>query len=139
MLVTYHFYLHPFLFKSRFNKRKTLDSPHFAYLLSAGTRPPALRNFLTNEKHFDVLSFAHRLSAGTPPPARSAHAAAAYQQRYLLIFGGGSVANCFGDLYVLDTESMHWSCPATQGPPPAPRAGQPMQLCTSTATASLVM
>ncbi|DBA75236.1 hypothetical protein WJX77_011618 [Trebouxia sp. C0004] len=60
---------------------------------------------------------------GSPPPARSAHAAAAYQQRYLLIFGGGSVANCFGDLYVLDTESMHWSCPATQGPPPAPRAG----------------
>ncbi|KAL0045620.1 hypothetical protein WJX82_011651 [Trebouxia sp. C0006] len=60
---------------------------------------------------------------GTPPPARSAHAAAAYQQRYLLIFGGGSVANCFGDLYVLDTESMHWSCRATQGPPPAPRAG----------------
>ncbi|KAL0028321.1 hypothetical protein WJX79_010343 [Trebouxia sp. C0005] len=60
---------------------------------------------------------------GTPPPARSAHAAAAYQQRYLLIFGGGSVANCFGDLYVLDTDSMHWSCPATQGPPPAPRAG----------------
>lgn len=62
-------------------------------------------------------------ATGTPPPARSAHAAAAYQQRYLLVFGGGSVANCFGDLYVLDTDTMHWSCPATQGPTPAPRAG----------------
>ncbi|KAL3133889.1 hypothetical protein ABBQ32_008347 [Trebouxia sp. C0010 RCD-2024] len=60
---------------------------------------------------------------GTPPPARSAHAAAAYQSRYLLVFGGGSIANCFNDLYVLDTETMHWSCPATQGEPPAPRAG----------------
>lgn len=62
-------------------------------------------------------------TSGTPPPARSAHAAAAYQSRYLLVFGGGSIANCFNDLYVLDTESMHWSCPATQGPPPTPRAG----------------
>ncbi len=108
------------------------DLPNFAYLLSAGTPPPALRNLVTNELSFDLLTFAYFLSAGTPPPARSAHAAAAYQQCYLLIFGGGSVANCFGDLYVLDTESLHWSCPATQGPPPAPRAGQAMQLCIST-------
>ena len=62
-------------------------------------------------------------SAGTPPPARSAHAAAAYQNRFLLIFGGGSVANCYGDLHVLDTETMHWSQPATAGPAPSPRAG----------------
>ncbi len=101
---------------------------NFCLLLSADTHSSALRNFAASEKSLDILSFDHLLSAGTPPPARSAHAAAAYQQRFLLIFGGGSVANCFGDLYVLDTESMHWSCPATQGAPPASRAGQPIQL-----------
>ena len=79
------------------------------------------------------------LAAGTPPPARSAHAAAAYQQRYLLVFGGGSVANCFGDLYVLDTDTMHWSCPATQGPTPMPRAGTPKQLNISSFAKEIVL
>lgn len=63
------------------------------------------------------------VTAGTPPPARSAHAAAAYQNRFLLVFGGGSIASCYNDLHVLDTETMHWSQPATQGTQPSPRAG----------------
>ena len=33
------------------------------------------------------------------------------------------MANCYNDLFVLDTDSMHWSCPVTQGKAPHPRAG----------------
>lgn len=63
------------------------------------------------------------MTAGAAPLARSAHAAASYQNRFLLVFGGGSVANCYSDLHVLDTETMHWSQPATDGIKPTPRAG----------------
>lgn len=62
-----------------------------------------------------------------PPPqgpsARSAHVAACVGGRFLLVFGGGSIANCFNDLWSLDTQTMVWSQPATEGEPPCPRAG----------------
>lgn len=61
--------------------------------------------------------------SGPAPSPRSAHTAAVYQGRYLLVFGGGSVAHCFNDLYVLDTQSMAWSRPAVEGLVPPPRAG----------------
>ena len=57
------------------------------------------------------------------PSARSAHVAAAFRDRYLLIFGGGSVAHCYNDLHVLDVETGTWEAVAVEGTPPSPRAG----------------
>ncbi|PRW20510.1 acyl- -binding domain-containing 4 [Chlorella sorokiniana] len=62
-------------------------------------------------------------TSGTAPGPRSAHAAALYRDRYLLVFGGGSVAHCNNELWVLDTETMEWSQPEAEGPVPPPRAG----------------
>ena len=92
-------------------------------LLCNSAASTSMLSLCTSDSPSKHVSIACCVCAGTPPPARSAHAAAAWQSRYLLVFGGGSVANCFNDLYVLDTESMHWFCPPTQGPLPAPRAG----------------
>lgn len=55
--------------------------------------------------------------------ARSAHVASAYQGRHLLVFGGGSVAHCFDNLFALDTDSLEWSEVEAEGPIPPPRAG----------------
>ena len=60
----------------------------------------------------------------TGPSARSAHVAAAFQDRYLLIFGGGSVAHCYNDLHVFDVEMGTWEAVAVEGPAPSPRAGE---------------
>eukprot|EP00192_Tetraselmis_astigmatica_P008654 CAMPEP_0117679946 /NCGR_PEP_ID=MMETSP0804-20121206/18077_1 /TAXON_ID=1074897 /ORGANISM="Tetraselmis astigmatica, Strain CCMP880" /LENGTH=631 /DNA_ID=CAMNT_0005489385 /DNA_START=286 /DNA_END=2178 /DNA_ORIENTATION=- len=60
---------------------------------------------------------------GTPPLPRSAHVATSCAGRYLVIFGGGSVAHCYQDIHVLDTENMEWFVPATEGSPPSARAG----------------
>jgi hypothetical protein len=57
------------------------------------------------------------------PTARSQHTACSFRNRFIVIFGGGSVANCFNDLVVLDTQTMEWSSPRTDGPVPPPRAG----------------
>ncbi len=62
--------------------------------------------------------------AGKAPAARSAHVAAAFQGRYLIVFGGGSVAHCFDNLFMLDTETMHWTELESEGPVPPPRAGE---------------
>lgn len=61
--------------------------------------------------------------SGKGPSPRSASAMAVYQDRYLLVFGGGSVATCFSDLFVLDTQAMAWSQPLQQGAKVSPRAG----------------
>lgn len=54
--------------------------------------------------------------------------------RFLLIFGGGSVAHCHNDLWCLDTYTLQWSQPPTAGTPPCPRAGavfcMPLLSCT---------
>jgi Galactose oxidase, central domain len=60
---------------------------------------------------------------GAAPTPRSAHVAVEYCRRWLVLFGGGSVAHCYNDLYVLDTETLFWSKPKTLGTPPSPRAG----------------
>ena len=60
---------------------------------------------------------------GEPPMPRSSHSAVTYLERYIVIFGGGSVANCYNDLFVLDTQTMMWLCPEISGPVPPERAG----------------
>ena len=58
-----------------------------------------------------------------PPTARSAHVSTSYADRYLLFFGGGSMATCFDDLVVFDTERLRWHSPTVRGRRPSPRAG----------------
>ena len=48
---------------------------------------------------------------------------ATLQNRFLVVFGGGSVANCYNDVVMLDTKTLEWSSPQTTGAPPTPRAG----------------
>lgn len=85
----------------------------------------------TSLHHSSVLPLPPLLPAGTPPGPRSAHAAAVFRDRYLLVFGGGSVAHCNNELHCLDTQTMEWSQPGSDGPVPPPRAGegQPHKLC----------
>ena len=61
--------------------------------------------------------------ADVAPSPRSAHVATSYLDRFLLVFGGGSVAHCYNDLHVFDTDSETWEAVATEGQPPSPRAG----------------
>eukprot|EP00955_Chlamydomonas_euryale_P021782 229897-Chlamydomonas_euryale.AAC.15 len=73
----------------------------------------------------DDMAWAKPDTTGRPPAPRSAHVAAAHGGRYLLLFGGGSVATCFSDVHVLDTAAkpMQWSQPFVAGPTATPRAG----------------
>jgi len=41
----------------------------------------------------------------------------------VIIFGGGSIANCYNDLVVLDTQTLAWIRPNVDGPVPPIRAG----------------
>jgi acyl-CoA-binding protein/N-acetylneuraminic acid mutarotase len=61
--------------------------------------------------------------SGEAPSARSSHSAVTYLERYIVIFGGGSVANCFNDVVILDTQTMSWVRPAVTGAIPPIRAG----------------
>lgn len=61
-------------------------------------------------------------SGGVPAP-RTRHTAAAFGERFLYVFGGGSQATFFNDVHVLDTATLTWSSPAVGGAAPAPRAG----------------
>ena len=45
------------------------------------------------------------------------------QSRFVVIFGGGSVAHCYNDCILLDTRTNEWSQPQTTGTAPSPRAG----------------
>ncbi|KAI3430306.1 hypothetical protein D9Q98_004902 [Chlorella vulgaris] len=71
----------------------------------------------------DTMQWSVPETAGTPPGPRSAHAAALYRGRYMVVFGGGSVAHCNNELHVLDLLSLEWSVPDSEGPVPPPRAG----------------
>lgn len=57
------------------------------------------------------------------PTPRSAHVGTTYLDRYILYFGGGSVASCFDDLVVFDTQRLKWHVPIVTGRKPSPRAG----------------
>lgn len=61
---------------------------------------------------------------GLLPTARSAHVACAVEDRFLLIFGGGSVARCYNDVWAFDTEAGTWSSLKPAGPAPSARAGE---------------
>nr|AIS76201.1 acyl-coA binding protein [Brassica napus] len=81
---------------------------------------------LLNDLHvldLETMTWDEIDSIGVSPSPRSDHAAAVHAERYLLIFGGGSHATCFGDLHVLDLQTMEWSRPAQQGEAPTPRSG----------------
>ncbi|GJM95497.1 hypothetical protein PR202_ga12239 [Eleusine coracana subsp. coracana] len=81
---------------------------------------------LLNDLHIldlETMTWDEFETMGTPPSPRSDHAAACYTERYLLIFGGGSHSTCFGDLHLLDMQTMEWSRPRQQGITPEPRAG----------------
>lgn len=73
----------------------------------------------------DSMSWGQPEVSGKPPSPRSAHAAAVYENRYLIVFGGGSVATCLSDVHVLDTHAipMTWSQPKVSGLKVTPRAG----------------
>lgn len=60
---------------------------------------------------------------GEAPVARSSHTAVTYLERYIVIFGGGSVASCYNDVVVLDTQTMSWIRPEISGQIPPIRAG----------------
>ena len=61
--------------------------------------------------------------SGEAPVARSSHSAVTYLERYIVIFGGGSVASCYNDVSVLDTQTMSWIRPEISGQVPPVRAG----------------
>uniref|UniRef100_A0A0D3B9S9 ACB domain-containing protein n=1 Tax=Brassica oleracea var. oleracea TaxID=109376 RepID=A0A0D3B9S9_BRAOL len=81
---------------------------------------------LLNDLHvldLETMTWDEIDAIGASPSPRSDHAAAVHAERYLLIFGGCSHATCFGDLHVLDLQTMEWSRPAQQGEAPTPRSG----------------
>lgn len=60
---------------------------------------------------------------GKAPSPRSGHKSTVYADRFVLVFGGGSVANCYNDLALLDIDTMRWYWPPIVGKRPSPRAG----------------
>ena len=69
------------------------------------------------------LAWEQPTSEGPSPSARSAHIACAVEDRFLVVFGGGSVARCFNDVWVLDTQGNKWNSLKPAGQVPSPRAG----------------
>ncbi|PKA59430.1 Acyl-CoA-binding domain-containing protein 4 [Apostasia shenzhenica] len=59
----------------------------------------------------------------TPPSPRFDHSATVHAGQYFFIFGGSSPSSCFGDLHVLDLQSLEWSQPDVQGVGVASRGG----------------
>jgi len=66
-------------------------------------------------------------TSGTPPCPRAAHSCTVIGRK-LFIFGGNDGANLFDDLYILDTETFHWTRVPSRGfhRPPA----QDILLCS---------
>ncbi|WIA35517.1 hypothetical protein OEZ86_003944 [Tetradesmus obliquus] len=63
-----------------------------------------------------------KISSKAQPNARSGHVATLANDT-MLVFGGGSIASCFNDLWQLDLARGAWSKPELHGPSPTPRAG----------------
>ena len=76
----------------------------------------------------NTLQWSHPKIEGPGPSARAAHISCAVEDRYLMIFGGGSVARCYNDLWAFDTEKQTWSSLKPAGVIPTPRAGLSLQL-----------
>eukprot|EP01024_Parvocaulis_polyphysoides_P061081 TRINITY_DN672_c1_g5_i1.p1 TRINITY_DN672_c1_g5~~TRINITY_DN672_c1_g5_i1.p1 ORF type:complete len:575 (+),score=49.31 TRINITY_DN672_c1_g5_i1:16-1740(+) len=73
--------------------------------------------------NLDTMKWNKCQTEGNVPSPRSEHIAVGYQNKYMLIYGGGSVAHCFSDLHILDTSTMQWLDVEVSGSPPAARAG----------------
>ncbi|CAK8697805.1 unnamed protein product [Clavelina lepadiformis] len=62
---------------------------------------------------------------GSPPPPRESHAALEWKDtgghEKLIVYGGMNGCR-LGDLWMLDIESMSWSCPSVSGSAPLPRS-----------------
>lgn len=85
-----------------------------------------LKRRLLNDLHvldLETMTWDVVIPSGVPPSPRSDHIAAAYNDKYIFFFGGGSHSTCYGDLHVLDIVNMEWSPVQTQGSIPTPRAG----------------
>ena len=59
------------------------------------------------------------------PAPRSAHTATCIKGRWVVIFGGGSAAHCFNDVWAFDTQKLRWQQLHVAGGSPTPRAGAP--------------
>lgn len=79
-----------------------------------------------------TLEWDRPTTTGTQPAPRSGHSACAFQNRYIFVFGGGTVANCFDDLNVFDTQTLEWLVAEVEGPAPPPRAGHAAAILGST-------
>lgn len=55
-----------------------------------------------------------------PKPCR-AHSAGLVGGRWIVIFGGGDGPHYYNDFHILDTHTLTWSKPLTNGNPPSPR------------------
>lgn len=85
-----------------------------------GHRRPMAEAYVLDLQEFTWSKL--QITSKQQPTARSGHAAALVNN-LLVVFGGGSVANCFSDLWVLDLTHGSWSKPEVVGPSPTPRAG----------------
>jgi N-acetylneuraminic acid mutarotase len=61
-------------------------------------------------------------TTGDKPPASWGHSATVVNDTQIWVFGGEAVGGCTSNLYVLDTKTLVWSRPSTEGAAPTPRA-----------------
>ncbi|XP_074594058.1 host cell factor 1-like [Brevipalpus obovatus] len=81
---------------------------------------------LEMKPHSNAMQWELPQTHGTPPPPRESHSAVAYMgadgnHPKLIIYGGMSGCR-LGDLWQLDIQTMQWSKPFVEGPPPLPRS-----------------
>ncbi|KAI9306070.1 hypothetical protein BJ944DRAFT_160597 [Cunninghamella echinulata] len=77
----------------------------------------------------DTLTWSKPRTTGELPPPCRAHSCTTVDHDvgngrrvpFLYVFGGGDGPNYFNDLYVLNTETLTWTKPKTDGVPPSPR------------------
>jgi hypothetical protein len=63
-------------------------------------------------------------TTGSIPQQRANHSSAVLEETgELFIFGGWNGNERLNDIYILDTEASHWTCPRVHGLLPHPRAG----------------
>lgn len=79
-----------------------------------------------------TMTWTQPATAGTTPPGRGAHTAVAFRGRYIMIFGGGGIAQCHTDVHALDTHTMEWWTPEVTGNIPPARAGHAAALLGTT-------
>ncbi|RCI01492.1 hypothetical protein CU098_011567, partial [Rhizopus stolonifer] len=73
-------------------------------------------------KIIDTFTWSAPRTYGTPPPACRAHSLLAHPKNgKLYLFGGGDGQRYYRHFYMLDIETMTWSCPRTTGPKPSER------------------